>query len=294
MISIIIPTWNRREMLFDAIKSIMEQSYKDVEIVIVNDASNDDTEDYIFKLNSPKIKYIKNDKNMFAHNSRRIGYKKCSGDFVIFMDDDDYYIDRNFFQNVVDIFENKSNISTVIGSTVSIKNGVTGSSIDIGFEGEINQVDYINGFSTKYNKPSSTLSAVFRKSMLDKINFEDFIMINDTCIYLNGILCGDVYLMNKPVAAYRIHSSNISKSRFKKDFIRGTLDGKVDIYKKAREKNLLKDPKLWLANQLEVSAFYFIFSSGKDISTFLLIVYWYLINGQGTLLLFLNSVFKKL
>ena len=152
MISIVIPTWNRRKILEEAIDSIFKQTYKDFEIIIIDDASTDDTEGYIKNLDLENIIYKKNDRNLFAHNSRKEGYKLCSGEYIIFMDDDDYFIDDRFFDKVISSFSTYDNLSVVIGSTISFCDGKFGSTIDLGGSGFINQIDYINEFSKKYKK----------------------------------------------------------------------------------------------------------------------------------------------
>lgn len=292
MISIIIPTYNRRKMLSKALDSIFNQTYKDIEVIVIDDNSNDDTEEYILSLNSPVIKYIKNKQNLFAHISRKIGYSHCSGDYVIFMDDDDFYIDTDFLLNVEKIFKTYKEVSTVIASTISYNNSTYETTVNLGGSGVINQIDYINNFSKSYNKPHSTLSLVCRKKSLDRRNFKNFNMFNDTCIYLFTLLDGDVYLLNQSVAAYRIHSTNISKVKFENEFIRETLNAKLYIFKLALEDKLLIDPNNWIAYHLDQSAFYFINSSGKDLKTIFFIIIWYIKNTHFIFQFLFNS-FKR-
>lgn len=293
MISVIIPTHNRRKMLSEAIDSVLNQKNVEIEIIIVDDASTDDTHEFINNLSISNVKYIKNDVNLFAHESRKVGYSICEGEYVIFMDDDDFYLDDSFFSNVISIFENDNNISLVMGSTVSIFNGEYGKKIDLGGSGKINQKEYINNFGVKFFKPSSTLTAVFRKSALDMFDFGSFRMINDTCIYLNGMLGGDIYLINMPVAGYRIHNLNMSKSKFKISFIKECLAAKIDIYNLLCKMCLLNEPKIWLTKQLEQSMFYFIICSNKNIFILLYIFVWSIFKGKGTTYLIIRDALQK-
>ncbi len=87
-ISICIPTYNRSKYLMEAIESALLQSYKNYEIVIVNDGSNDDTESIILNIKNNKIKYFfKVHTN--APDSRNRALKEAKGDYLLWLDDDD-------------------------------------------------------------------------------------------------------------------------------------------------------------------------------------------------------------
>lgn len=98
-VSIIIPTYRRSEFLQRAVNSVLDQSYKNIEIVIVDD-NGEGTADQVETQRSIKalfgdegrIKYIKNPKNSGAAVSRNNGVKVSSGDYICFLDDDDIYL----------------------------------------------------------------------------------------------------------------------------------------------------------------------------------------------------------
>jgi len=93
LISIVIPTHNRPEMLIRAIDSIVKQTYKNWEIIIVDDASTIDIKSIIEEhyKNKYKIYYYKNDKNVGACKSRNIGINKAKGTYIAGLDDDDEF-----------------------------------------------------------------------------------------------------------------------------------------------------------------------------------------------------------
>ena len=99
-ISVIIPTYNRYGYLKQLINSIFEQSYNNIELIVINDNSTDSTDKYMSKLEkqNSNIKYIKNKENRGPSYSRRTGYEKSEGEYIVFADDDDYYIDNNLFE----------------------------------------------------------------------------------------------------------------------------------------------------------------------------------------------------
>lgn len=87
-VSIIIPCFNQGHFLEEAIKSCLKQTYKNIEIIVINDASPDNTEE-ICKKYKDKIVYIKNKKNLASAGARNRGINKATGDYVAFLDADD-------------------------------------------------------------------------------------------------------------------------------------------------------------------------------------------------------------
>ena len=92
MISIIIPTYNNSQQLISTIQSISKQSYDNIEIIIIDDASTDDTKNQIEKLKNEKIKYYYNVDNLGTTQSRLRGLKHALGEYVAFLDHDDFWI----------------------------------------------------------------------------------------------------------------------------------------------------------------------------------------------------------
>ena len=90
-VSIILPVYQGEKTLKNAVKSIIKQTYKNIELIIVNDGSTDRTELIIFKMMEKyaQIKYIKNAENRGVYFSRNIGIKESSGDFITMQDADD-------------------------------------------------------------------------------------------------------------------------------------------------------------------------------------------------------------
>src|SRR5215471_7855638 len=91
-VSVIIPTHNRAEFLRSAITSVLNQTYQDFEIIVVDDASTDKTPEVVASFHDGKIKYIRHDANKGDAGSRNTGIRNSSGDFLAFLDDDDEWL----------------------------------------------------------------------------------------------------------------------------------------------------------------------------------------------------------
>jgi len=115
LISIIIPTYNREKLILNALDSIFNQTFQDYEILIIDDASTDNTEQVIKELNHPKIKYLKLEKNSGQCIARNFGAKRAQGQFIAFLDSDDEWLPQKL-ENQVRIFnEGSDRLGAVYG-----------------------------------------------------------------------------------------------------------------------------------------------------------------------------------
>jgi len=89
LISVVIPTYNRPKYLKKAIDTVLAQTYKNVEIIIIDDASETNTEQVIDSFDDDRIFYFRNKKRSGAPISRNNGIKKAKGEYIAFLDDDD-------------------------------------------------------------------------------------------------------------------------------------------------------------------------------------------------------------
>lgn len=86
-VSVIIPTYNRAKIISRTIDSVLNQTYKDIEIIVVDDGSKDDTKE-VLKKYKKKIKYVYKE-NGGVSSARNLGVKEASGDWIAFLDSDD-------------------------------------------------------------------------------------------------------------------------------------------------------------------------------------------------------------
>ena len=115
-ISIIIPSYNRAETIDWAIKSVLNQTYQNFEIVVVDDSPNNETEKVVKSFNDSRIKYIHNKERTNLPKARNQGVRESSPDskYIAFLDDDDEFLSR-FLEKTVKILE-ETNVDVVIPS----------------------------------------------------------------------------------------------------------------------------------------------------------------------------------
>lgn len=88
-ISVIIPTYNREQMIGRAIRSVLSQTYEDYEIIVVDDGSTDHTENVVEQIADERIRYIRLEHNYGAGYARNIGIRESRHDYIAFLDSDD-------------------------------------------------------------------------------------------------------------------------------------------------------------------------------------------------------------
>jgi len=94
LVSVILPTYNRAHILSRAIESVLRQSYQNIELIIIDDCSNDNTNEIVNSyLNKDKrLFYIRNERNAGAAYSRNVGIEYSRGIFLMFLDSDCEYL----------------------------------------------------------------------------------------------------------------------------------------------------------------------------------------------------------
>src|SRR5687767_1726855 len=90
LVSIIMPAFNAEKFIEAAIQSVLDQTYSNIELIIINDGSSDRTEEKIFKFNANCIRYFKQE-NKGVSAARNQGLENMRGDFFCFLDADDIY-----------------------------------------------------------------------------------------------------------------------------------------------------------------------------------------------------------
>ena len=93
LVSIIMPSFNTGKYITETIESVLAQSYKNWELIIVDDCSSDNTDEIVSTyLSDDRIHYLKNEKNSGAAFSRNIALRKAKGKWIAFLDSDDLWL----------------------------------------------------------------------------------------------------------------------------------------------------------------------------------------------------------
>lgn len=106
LVSIIVPTHNRASLLPRAIESLLNQTYQNIQIIVVDDGSSDNTQQLFSDYNDQRIKFIRNDQQQGACKARNQGIELAEGELVTFLDDDDEFLPERI-SRMLDIYNDK-------------------------------------------------------------------------------------------------------------------------------------------------------------------------------------------
>jgi len=170
LVSVIMPTYNREELVGRSIKSVLDQSYKNFEFIIINDCSTDNTEKIVedYQKKDKRIKYLKNKDNLGIVKSLNNGLRIAQGEYIARVDDDDAWIDEKKLEKQID-FLNKHQEYVLIG-TGSI---AVFESKGLRIKNSKPEKDEDIRKKMLLNCPFLHPSVVFRKEAIDKIGFYD-------------------------------------------------------------------------------------------------------------------------
>ena len=135
-ISVIIPTFNRANLLERAIRSVLSQTYRHFEIIVVDDASTDNTQEMLKEKFAPEIdagvlRYIRNEKNIERSRSRNKGMEMARGEYIALLDDDDFWF-PDHIAILLDYLNRKPAVGIVYSNHISLyENGFA----EIGIKG---------------------------------------------------------------------------------------------------------------------------------------------------------------
>ena len=123
VVSVIIPVFNRSLVITRAINSVLHQSFKNFELIVVDDGSTDETEIILSSfINSGAIHYFKQN-NLGVSAARNLGASKAQGEWLAFLDsDDEWLVDK--LQTQLDFFKINKNLQIAYGEELWIRNGV--------------------------------------------------------------------------------------------------------------------------------------------------------------------------
>lgn len=207
-VSIIIPVYNVESYLSKCMESIVSQTFKDIEIICVNDGSTDNSaeilKDYAQKDN--RIKVI-TQKNQGQFSARHTGLKNSTGKYILFIDSDDW-IDKTLVEKTLKCIE-KYNTDVVIFGAYSVKdNKISKGMYSVE---KINQKykeriltlkDYENDL---FCLPPTAWNKLYRKDFLDRhnIKFQEIRNGEDQIFYLHTILTAEnIYVLNENLYYY--------------------------------------------------------------------------------------------
>ena len=223
-ISAMILTRNRKEFLREAIKGVLSQTYKDFEVIIIDNGSTDGTEEVVKEFDDERIVYLRNEKN-FHPGALNQMVDLAKGEYIAICDDDDISLPERF-EKSVEFLEKNPDVSMIGGGVVFIdKEGMETRRFKYPEEPTFEDIYKSDGMI-------STPTVMMRKKIIEEVGYYDnkLIIANDYDLYLRIAKEHKIRNLDCFLSKYRIHGGNVSL--------------KNSLTKRYRKRSLLKWAKV--------------------------------------------------
>lgn len=216
LLSIIIPIYNKEKFLQDCLSSILDNTFKDFEIICINDGSTDNSLSIVnmFKEKDHRIK-VYSQLNKGPASARNLGIAHSDSDYIMFVDADDY-IESNTIESCVPYLEDNDLIIfgiKVFGDSFKEKRKTDDEYYKLKFNDKLSIND-----SFILNTDVSLCNKIFKKSIIKKnnIKFLNGYIYEDANFFFKYISCiTNVFFINKLLYNYRRHSDSIMANTFR-------------------------------------------------------------------------------
>lgn len=231
--SIIIPSFNAEKFIKQAIQSVYDQTYKNYEIIVVDDGSKDNTAKIIGQIKNSSLKFIQSS-NKGVSVARNIGLKNATGDYIVFLDSDDY-IEPWTLETIANKLRRKPYIGVFVGmfNTVKDEEGVSGCYSEYLNKRYINnkQNSQVLDYFYKVRLIFTVWRFIVRRDIIENNNlyFEEGLLHEDEdWVTRMLLLIDDFSLIEIPFYNYRIHKNSIMR-RQDKQHLRLRYDSRYKI-----------------------------------------------------------------
>lgn len=212
LVSIIMPSWNTGNFIAESIQSVINQTYKNWELIIVDDCSTDNTDEVVSFYKDQRIKYLKNEKNSGAAITRNKALREAQGEWIAFLDSDDLWAPEKLEHQINFMKNNGYNLSFTEYEKIDEESkplNVYVSGPEMVNKRKMYNYDYIGQLTMMYSTKAFGL-----------IQIKDIKKNNDYAIrlqlYKKDGTCA--YLLKENLAKYRVRKVSISHDKFKKKF----------------------------------------------------------------------------
>ena len=210
LVSVVMPSWNTAQFIAESIRSVLAQTYENLELLIVDDCSTDDTDAVVASFGDERIRYFKNETNVGAALSRNRALREARGEWIAFLDSDDLWTPDKLDKQIAFMKEKNAPLSY----TEYDKIDETGNPLGITVSGP-RTVDRKKMYRYDY---VGQLTMVYNAGVFGLIQIGDVKKNNDYAIRLQlfrrkGTVA---LLLEETLAHYRVRKVSISHDKLSK------------------------------------------------------------------------------
>lgn len=195
LVSIIMPSYNTAPYIKETIQSVLDQTYTNWELIIVDDCSTDNTEEVLATINDSRIRYFKNEKNSGAALSRNRALREARGQWIAFLDSDDLWMPEKLEKQINFMKKNGYSFSYTNYEEIDTDGKRTG--VKVTGPEKITKTGMFN-----YCWPGC-LTVMFDATKIGLIQIEDIKKNNDYAMWLKISKKAECYLLDEVLGQYR-------------------------------------------------------------------------------------------
>jgi glycosyltransferase involved in cell wall biosynthesis len=239
LVSVIIPTYNRSSYIICCLQSVYDQTYRPIEVLVVDDGSTDNTLHLVKKFKAVKetsdfvVKIIEQ-KNAGAPSARNNGIKNTTGEYIQFLDSDDLLLPHKI-ESQMEVF--KSNIDVVYSKAQFFRNNP---------DNLINKYwgrEPMKNSSDFFEFPWQTMCAVYSKKALDRYGYwnENYSLSDDWEFSLRYKILSNVVFINEVLSLYREHEGDRVGNNLNTQKILSLSKILIFIYDLSKQNDIIDD-----------------------------------------------------
>jgi len=244
-ISVLLTSYNYQNYIIDTIKSVLTQTYKDFEFIIIDDCSNDDSVNVIKQFDDERIKLVVNEKNLGLSKTLQKGIELAQGDWIAFLESDDMW-DDTYLEKKIKISQKYPDVALIFN--------------DVNMFGDENQIKFLNSAFEqnlnkikKYNYPRNLFFDIcqfnsvltFSSAFIKKEKLIEFTLnppvdkVVDWWLFIHLSKIYDFYYIPEKLTNWRIHKNSYIYKKNKFLNIPINIYSLLDIFQKEKDIKLI-------------------------------------------------------
>lgn len=249
-ISIIMPVYNRAHVLPRSVRSVLNQTLREIELVCINDGSTDDSVRVLKRLahEDPRIRVL-SQRNAGSGPARNHGLKRAKGEFIAFLDSDDWYASDDVLEKLYETAV-EQHVKVCLGGSRNIDHGKL---LPLEEPGKVYFTKNALISYEDYQYPYGYWRGIYERRMLldNEIYFPDYRRYQDPPFFVNAMICAERFYALTTIVLIYDRSTNYQSIRWDERKTTDLLEGIRDVVRMAQkqsyvqmQKDVIKDIKV--------------------------------------------------
>lgn len=208
LVSIIMPSYNTAKYIRESIESVINQTYVNWELIIVDDCSSDETDSIVASFEDNRIRFLKNEKNMGAALSRNRALRETNGEWIAFLDSDDLWTSDKLEKQIEFMKKNKIGCSCTYSTYIDEESS------------PLMIIDrcpkHITLHSLYLYNWIASITVIYHYPKVGLVQVADLKKRNDYALWLKVLKKTDCICLPEVLAQYRIRKQSVSHDKLQK------------------------------------------------------------------------------